>query len=119
MPHREVPDPKRSFAKTMRSNSTDAERRLWGMLRGGRLDGLKFKRQVPIDRYIADFVCFEARLIVEADGGQHAESATDKARDAHFAASGFRTLRFWNADILRHSEGVAAEIRRVAGIGGK
>lgn len=97
MPHRDVPESKRRFAKNMRSTATDAERRLWRMLRAGRLDGLKFQRQVPIDGYVADFVCFEARLIVEADGSQHAESASDRARDAHFAAVGFLTLRFWTA----------------------
>jgi very-short-patch-repair endonuclease len=90
----------RHFAKAMRTNATDAERKLWPMLRGGRLNSLKFKRQVPIDGYIVDFVCFEARLIVEADGGQHSESAHDIERDRHFAQAGFRTMRFWNTDIL-------------------
>ena len=100
------PPVNRHFAKAMRSNATDAERKLWSMLRGGRLAGLKFKRQVPMDGYIVDFVCFEARLIVEADGGQHSESQSDGTRDRHFEAQGFRTLRFWNADILTNPDGV-------------
>lgn len=101
----------RSFAKALRVNSTDAERRLWSVLRAGRL-GVKFKRQVPLDGYVVDFVCFEARLIVEADGGQHARSDSDIRRDAHFAEQGFRTLRFWNSDILENLDGVFSEIRR-------
>jgi len=101
----------RGFAKALRSNATDAERRLWSLLRAGRL-GVKFKRQVPLDGYIIDFVCFEARLIIEADGSQHADSASDARRDAHFAAQGFRTLRFWNHDILQNLDGVFSEIQR-------
>jgi very-short-patch-repair endonuclease len=104
----------RRFAKAMRTKSTDAERALWNIVRGHRLEGLKFKRQVPIDGYIVDFVCFEKRLILEADGGQHSESVRDVRRDAHFADEGFRTLRFWNNDILSNPDGVAAEILRVA-----
>ena len=96
----------RQFAKGMRTNATDAERKLWGMLRAGRLDGLKFKRQVPVDGYILDFVCFEVRLIVEADGGQHGDSLHDAERDRHFAEQGFRTLRLWNNEILTNPAGV-------------
>ena len=96
----------RHFAKGMRTNATDAERKLWNMLRGGRMDGLKFKRQVPIDGYILDFVCFEVRLIIEADGGQHSDSLHDAERDRHFAEQGFRTLRFWNNEVLTNPDGV-------------
>ena len=78
------------------------------------MEGLKFKRQVPIDHYIADFVCFEARLIVEADGGQHSESSRDTERDAYFESQNLMTLRIWNNDILQNSEGVISEILRVA-----
>ena len=67
----------------MRSEPTDAELKLWRILRGKRLEGYKFKRQVPIDRYIADFVCFAHRLIIEADGSQHVDSAYDNARDGY------------------------------------
>ncbi len=100
----------RRFAKALRVNATDAERRLWSILRAGRLDGLKFKRQVPLEGYVADFVCFEARVIVEADGSQHAESAHDLVRDERFAAAGFLTLRFWNSEILANPDGVALTV---------
>jgi len=85
----------------MRKEPTEAEKRLWRILRDRRFSGYKFRRQVPIGDYIADFVCFEGRLIVEADGSQHAESARDEKRDAWFAAQGFRIRRFWNEEILR------------------
>jgi very-short-patch-repair endonuclease len=94
----------------MRANPTDAERRLWSILRSRRLAGFKFKRQVIIDSYIADFVCFERRMIIEADGSQHAESEYDKRRDAYLRWQGFAVLRFWNNDILGDSESVAAAI---------
>ena len=95
----------------MRSNPTDAERKLWSILRAGRLDGLRWRRQEIIDdRYIADFICFEHRLIVEADGGQHAESVHDEERDKYLTGQGFRILRFWNKDILVNSGGVAEAI---------
>ena len=107
---------RRTLARSLRSGATDAERRLWSLLRGGHLAGLKFKRQVPLDGYILDFVCFEQRLIIEADGGQHAGSAADIRRDDHFCASGFRTLRLWNNDILENPEGVVFKIRHALGL---
>lgn len=67
----------------MRAYATKAENMLWQALRGRQLEGLKFKRQVPIDGYMVDFVCFEEKLIIEVDGGQHSESAADATRDAH------------------------------------
>jgi len=94
----------------MRSEPTDAERALWQLLRAKRFVGYKFKRQVPIDRYIVDFVCFANRLIIEADGSQHAESQYDAERDAYLAAQGFRISRFWNNDILTKTEGVSEAI---------
>src|SRR3546814_512405 len=98
-------------ARAMRSNPTDAERRLWSILRAGRLEGLRWRRQEIIDDlYIADFICFEYRLIVEADGGQHVENAYDADRDAYLTAQGFRVLRFWNNDVLTNGDGVAAAI---------
>ena len=93
----------------MRSNQTDAEHRLWQILRAKRFAGYKFKRQVPIDPYIVDFVCLRQRLIVEADGGQHSDQA-DAERDAYLTAQGFRLLRFWNNDILGNEEGVTTRI---------
>ena len=98
------------LAKRMRREPTDAERKLWSILRAKRLAGWKFKRQEQIDRYIVDFVCFGARLIVEADGSQHAESEADAARDAYLTGQGFRLLRFWNNDILTNPDGVATAI---------
>jgi very-short-patch-repair endonuclease len=85
---------------------TDAERKLWFALRDRRFAGFKFRRQVPIGRYIADFICFDARVVIEVDGGQHAESTADRVRDQWFAANGFRVLRFWNNEVLGNLEGV-------------
>ena len=87
-------------ARWMRSNPTEAERKLWQILRNKRLAGYKFKRQVVLDWYIADFVNFEHRLIVEADGSQHAENDYDERRDTHLKNEGFAVVRFWNNTIL-------------------
>jgi very-short-patch-repair endonuclease len=94
----------------MRSQPTPAEHRLWQILRAKRLSGYKFKRQLAIDGYIVDFACLKQRLIVEADGGQHAENARDIRRDAYLQAQGFRVLRFWNSDIFTNEEGVLGSI---------
>ena len=96
----------RSFARAMRRDATPAEAKLWQALRGGQLEGFKFKRQVPLDGYILDFVCFEARLIIELDGSQHVENGRDLVRDRHFEALGFRTIRFWNDEVLKHCDDV-------------
>ena len=85
---------------------TDAERALWRLLRDRRMDGWRFRRQEPIDRYIVDFVCFDARLIIEVDGGQHYESESDQTRDAYLQSQGFCVLRFWNTDVLANRDGV-------------
>ena len=98
------------FARAMRRAPTEAEERLWGALRNRRLDGLKFRRQVPIGVSIADFVCMEAKLIVEVDGVQHAESLGDMARDVVLEARGFRVLRFWNHDVMRDLDATCATI---------
>jgi very-short-patch-repair endonuclease len=97
-------------AKWMRANPTEVERRLWSILRGKRLAGYKFKRQVIIDFYIADFVNFDRRLIVEADGSQHADNRYDKRRDAYLNRQGFTVLRFWNSDALKDTAGVTDAI---------
>ena len=97
----------RSRAKEMRSEPTDAEHRLWQILRAHRFSGYKFRRQVAIDFYIADFICFSRRLIIEADGGQHAGSTGDQRRDTYLQQQGFRVLRIWNDDIFENEEGVA------------
>ena len=86
----------RQRARNLRKNSTDAERHLWYHLRANRL-GCKFKRQVPMGAYIVDFVCLEKRVIVELDGGQHAENQKyDMKRSAWLTERGFKVLRFWN-----------------------
>jgi very-short-patch-repair endonuclease len=99
-------------AKALRSNQTDAEQRLWYHLRAHRFMGLKFKRQKPMGRYIVDFVCVERRLIVELDGGQHAEQVGyDQDRDAWLRSQGYTVLRFWNNDVMQQLEGVLERIR--------
>ncbi|TPM91638.1 endonuclease domain-containing protein [Mesorhizobium sp. B2-1-3A] len=89
---------------------TEAEDRLWQELRGRRLDGMKFRRQMPVGKYIADFVCVEAGLIVEIDGSQHAESSYDNTRSAELKARGFCVLRFWSDDVLKDLNGVCDTI---------
>jgi very-short-patch-repair endonuclease len=110
VPHQPVPPSKRRFARSMRHESTEAEDRLWQELRGRRLDRIKFRRQVPIGRYIADFICLDAKLVVEIDGSQHAESIHDLERGAELKARGFRVLRFWNDDVLRDMTSVCDTI---------
>ena len=80
------------------------------MLRDRQLDGLKFRRQVAIGPYVADFACYDARLIVELDGSQHAESRRDTVRDRWFADDGYRVLRIWNNDLTRNRTGVLEAI---------
>jgi very-short-patch-repair endonuclease len=106
----------RGFARAMRKAPTDAERKLWWKLKDRRLGGLKFKRQYPIVPFIVDFVCIEKRVVVELDGSQHQERAAyDAARDAFLARKGFRVVRIWNADFLRHQDETADYIFRVLG----
>jgi very-short-patch-repair endonuclease len=98
-------------ARGLRALSTEAEKRLWAHLRGRRLDGWKFRRQCWLGPFIADFVCIEARLVIEADGGQHADAvAYDAKRSLWLAGEGFRVLRFWNADVLTNTDGVLSAI---------
>jgi very-short-patch-repair endonuclease len=102
------------FARRLRRNQTDAERVLWFHLRGRRLAGLKFNRQVPIDRFVVDFVCRDAKLIIELDGGQHDEGrARDTNRTEVLEAMGYIVLRFWNNDVLRNTDGVLEEVLRM------
>jgi very-short-patch-repair endonuclease len=108
-----VPKQKRAFAKTLRAKATDAEITLWRLLRSRRLASMKFRRQVPIGPWIVDFVSFEQRLIVEADGSQHAESEDDKRHDYDLSERGFRVLRFWNNDILLRTQSVMEMIADV------
>jgi very-short-patch-repair endonuclease len=93
-------------ARGLRSRMTNAERKLWFALRDRRFEGFKFRRQVPLGQFIADFVCFEARRVIEVDGGQHAANFRDQYRDRWFAANRFRVMRFWNNEVLSNLEGV-------------
>ena len=102
------------FARTMRKQPTEAEDRLWQALRDRRLMRLKFRRQMPVGRFIADFICLEARLIVEVDGSQHGGSLRDGERDRELSRRGFRVLRFWNDDVLRELDSVCDTIIAVA-----
>jgi len=96
-----------SKTKTLRSNQTEAEKRLWKELRAKRYQGLKFRRQVAIGLYIADFVCHEKKLVIEVDGGQHANQvAADNQRTKFFEKDGYKVLRFWNNEVLENLEGV-------------
>ena len=98
-----------SYAKQLRRQSTDAEQRLWLHLKARRLNGLKFKRQQPIGPYIVDFVCFEYRLVIEADGGQHGD-CVDQQRDAWLQSHGFTVVHFWNHHILQQTSVVLQQI---------
>ena len=99
-----------SRARALRSRMTDAERKLWFALRDRRFSDFKFRRQVPVGPFIADFICYERRVVIEVDGGQHAESSGDARRDRWFAANDFLVLRFWNNDVLSNLEGVLISI---------
>src|SRR5216684_7916080 len=102
-------------SRALRRNLTDAEKRLWSILQNRRLGGYKFRRQVAIGEFIVDFCCIERRVIIELDGGQHADELAryDEARTKQLEARGFRVLRFWNGEVSRDTEGVAEKIGRV------
>jgi very-short-patch-repair endonuclease len=93
-------------ARALRARMTDAERKLWFALRDRRFANFKFRRQAPIGPYIADYVCYAARVVIEVDGGQHVESEYDARRDSWLEAQDFVVLRFWNNDVLLNLEGV-------------
>ena len=94
-------------ARGLRQAMTDAERKLWHHLRNRHLSSHKFRRQHEIDHYIVDFACTDAMLVVELDGGQHAEQQEyDERRTTHLEAKGYRVLRFWNNDVLLNIESV-------------
>ena len=97
-------------ARLLRRNMTDAERLLWSKLRRKSL-GVKFRRQEPLGPFIVDFVCYEKRLVLEVDGGQHAQRRVrDQRRDRVLEEMGFRVLRFWNHEVLGNIEGVLQRI---------
>tara|TARA_B100000678_G_C18044821_1_gene436176 strand:+ start:269 stop:625 length:357 start_codon:yes stop_codon:yes gene_type:complete len=98
-------------ARALRRSSTDAEALLWSHLRNRRFHDLKFRRQVPLGRFIVDFYCHELRLVIELDGGQHSEEA-DRERTAWLQSEGFRVVRFWNHEVLENADGVLMELGR-------
>jgi very-short-patch-repair endonuclease len=99
------------YARHLRKNATEAERRLWQHLRLRQLDGFKFRRQRQIRRYVCDFVCLEAALILERDGSQHVtQSRYDEQRDAFLKSNGFRVLRFWNGSMFSEPDAIAQTI---------
>jgi very-short-patch-repair endonuclease len=108
--HRPVKARLRKFAKSMRHEPTDAEAKMWRLLRDRRLSAFKFRRQVPLGSYILDFVCFEHRFVVEIDGSQHVESSRDEARSRFLNAQGFEIARYWNNDVLKQPTAVLEDI---------
>ncbi|MGH8532698.1 MAG: endonuclease domain-containing protein [Gammaproteobacteria bacterium] len=98
-------------ARKLRAEISDAEKRLWRHLRKRQLGEYQFRRQHPLGRYVVDFVCLEARLIIEVDGGQHMERAAyDRQRTEWLEQNGFRVLRFWNHEVMNHTDSVMAGI---------
>ncbi len=101
-------------ARLLRRNSTDVEKRLWYRVRDKQIEGFRFRRQRPIGKYIVDFVCLEVKLIVELDGGQHADAAGADAMRTQFLESlGFCVLRFWNNEVIENLGGVLERILEV------
>ena len=106
----------RTHARELRRNQTRVEARLWAALRDRRLGGWKWRRQVPLGPFIADFVCAELMLVVELDGGQHFEAAAyDARRTVYLEGMGYRVLRFWNAVLIEDSDAVCDTILRACG----
>ncbi len=102
------------LARRLRRDSTNAERLLWSRLRAGQLNGLVFRRQEPVGPYVVDFICTRANLVVELDGGQHADSTADIERDTYLREHGYRVLRIWNNDLMSNLDGVLQRIAEIA-----
>ena len=99
------------LARALRKRLTDAERLLWRHLRNRELGGWKFRRQYPVGPFIVDFICVEKNLVIEVDGGQHAENEEpDLQRSAYLNKMGYRVCRFWNNQVLQETEGVLEAI---------
>jgi very-short-patch-repair endonuclease len=108
--HRPTAKRVRNFARRMRHEPADAESAMWRLLRDRRLLRFKFRRQVPFQSFILDFVCFDKRLVIEIDGSQHLSSERDAARDAALKAEEFRVARYWNNDVLQRPAAVLEDI---------
>lgn len=100
-----------SVARKLRSASTDVEIALWQRLRARQIEGAKFVRQFPIGPHVADFACRAAKLVIELDGGQHADSVADMERTRLIEAHGYTVIRFWNNDVVENIDGILEEIR--------
>lgn len=100
------------IARKLRHDPTDAEQRLWSHLRGRQIEEAKFVRQFPVGPYVTDFACRSLMLVVELDGGQHADNPKDTIRTRDIETAGYRVLRFWNNDVLANTEGVLEVIAR-------
>jgi very-short-patch-repair endonuclease len=104
----------RDTARSLRTNATEAEQKLWSHLRKGQLYGFQFRRQYSIGPFFVDFICLEASLIIEVDGAQHADqSEQDQSRSEFLRASGYQVLRFWNFEVLSNVDSVAERIAKV------
>jgi very-short-patch-repair endonuclease len=117
MPHTVVNPRQRNRAKQLRQAMTRAETLLWRYVKADRIDGLGFRRQVPIQNYIADFICMSAKIVVELDGESHdfeERQTADQNRDAFFVSEGFQVLRFTNEQVMANLEGVVETIRQTA-----
>lgn len=108
-----MPPDVRGNARRLRAGMTDVERRVWYALRAGRFFGLKFRRQVPMGRYVVDFICHERKLVIEIDGSQHGfdeVARRDEIRTRFLEAEGYRVVRFWNHEVLTEWESVLERI---------
>lgn len=102
----------KQFARNLRNNPTDVERLLWKKLKSSQVEGIKFRRQQVIEDFIVDFVSFEKKIVIELDGGQHAETIEkDKRRDDCLIMNGYKVLRFWDNEVIQNMEGVLEVIR--------
>ena len=120
MPHAVVNERHRRRAKQLRQTMTPAETLLWRHLKANRVNGIGFRRQVPIKNYIVDFACFSSKLIIELDGESHdfeTQQRADQHRDAFFASEGFQVLRFTNQQVMSNLEGVVEMIRYATSCG--
>ena len=105
--------------RRLRKDATDAERKLWDILRNRQVTGLKFLRQYSVGLYVLDFYCPEQRLAIEIDGSQHADTQgqrRDVQRDGYLKELNIRVIRFWNTDVLQNVEGVVQRLREELGI---
>jgi very-short-patch-repair endonuclease len=115
MPHHQPHEKRRTFARAMRVGSTKAEEILWQQLKSRRIGGAKFRRQVPLMGFILDFVCFEQKLVIEVDGGQHAERQPDLRRDGILKSEGVSVLRFWTKEIEKSLDFVVLRVLAALG----